>query len=109
MQWGETYRSFHREAWRRVYDLLRPGGYFILNVKDHYRKKTKQPVCAWHDATVQGIGFTAIGGQQVAVSGLRMGENHESRTEYEMVFVYQKPWQVDEHGNKYAEHRLGRA
>src|SRR5262245_56438382 len=47
MQWGPSYRDFHAGAWLRVYELLSPGGLFILNVKDHVRKAIVQPVAKW--------------------------------------------------------------
>ena len=37
MQWGPAYRDFHTAAWVEVRRVLRPGGRFVLNVKDHVR------------------------------------------------------------------------
>jgi hypothetical protein len=94
LQWGDEYREFHRAAWDEIFDLLEPGGYFILNVKDHIRKKTKQPVAAWHRAYCGSIGFNLITDSQVAVRGNRQGENGEVRVDHEHVFLFQKPFSV---------------
>ena len=96
MQWGEEYRQFHANAWAEVMNLLRPGGYFLLNVKDHIRKGEKMPVVAWHKAMVQALGFTLLYTHQVATPGHREGENHELRVDGESVFIFQKPWTVAE-------------
>lgn len=94
LQWGDEYREFHRAAWDEVFDLLEPGGYLILNVKDHIRKGTKQPVAAWHRAYCGSIGFNLVSDSQVGVSGNRQGENHEVRVEHEHVFLLHKPFSM---------------
>lgn len=94
MQWGPEYRDFHRHAWEEVFDLLEPGGYFLLNVKDHIRKGDKQPVSAWHRATAESVGFTLRRTRQPGVRGNRQGENHEARVDHENIFIFQKPFQV---------------
>jgi tRNA G10 N-methylase Trm11 len=94
MQWGDDYRDFHRAAWDEVFDLIEPGGYFILNVKDHIRKGAKQPVSAWHKAYVGSIGFNLIEQINVGVRGNRQGENGDVRVDDEQVYLFQKPWSV---------------
>lgn len=92
MQWGPDYRMFHALANQRVFNLLRPGGYFFLNVKDHIRKGEKQPVAAWHKSICTTIGFTPLLSWQCAVGGNRHGENHEVRVDSEQIYLFQKPW-----------------
>ena len=50
MQWGDAYRSFHVKAWREAWRVLRPGGRFVLNIKDHIRNGERMPVTDWHEA-----------------------------------------------------------
>lgn len=91
LQWGDEYREFHRNAWEEVYRLLKPGGYFILNVKDHIRKGEKQPVSAWHRACCERVvGFTKRGETHMSVRGNRQGENHEARVDHEHIYLFQK-------------------
>jgi len=111
MQWGAEYRAFHMKAWAAVFRLVRPGGYFILNVKDHIRKDAKMPVTTWHKTAAQMCGFNYITQYKVPVKGNGQGQNGKVRVDHEMIYVFQKPWQVgaDKAGNKarYAEQKIG--
>jgi tRNA G10 N-methylase Trm11 len=42
MHWGDEYRRFHDRAWRQAARVLKPGGLFVLNVKDHVRAGKRQ-------------------------------------------------------------------
>lgn len=90
MQWGVEYRSFHERAWYLVHEILRPGGRFVLNVKDHIRRDVLQPVVAWHRATCLLIGFTLSAVQTVELSGNGFGQNGNTRVPYEVVLVFDK-------------------
>ena len=92
MQWGDEYRRFHRKLWEEAWDLLEDGGFLLLNVKDHIRQGVKQPVSAWHRATMTSIGFKLVDVTDVAVSGNRQGENGNARVDHEQVYLFQKPW-----------------
>ena len=105
MQWGPEYRRFHQLAWAEVYDLLVPGGYFLLNVKDHIRKGVKQPVSAWHKAACLKAGFQQLDHLLISVTGNRQGENGQVRVDAENLYVMQKPWQEIQ-GVKYSEGAL---
>lgn len=91
MQWGDGYRAFHKTAWLRVWDVMRPGGLFVLNLKDHVRKDEVQPVTAWHKATVKALGFEMIEERWVGVKGMRFGANNKARVEHESVILWRKP------------------
>ena len=34
LQWGQAYRDFHAAAWVEASRVFRPGGRFLLNIKD---------------------------------------------------------------------------
>lgn len=91
MQWGKEYRAFHTQAWSLVYQVLRPGGYFLLNVKDHIRNGEQQPVSLWHRDMVQAIGFEPHGAYRVRTPGNRQGQNGEARVDFEWLFLFRKP------------------
>lgn len=91
MQWGEEYRVFHVTCWNEVYRLLKPGGLFVLNVKDHIRAGVKQPVVAWHRAVCKQLKFILIEDIEIPVRGNRQGENHEVRVDVEHVMVLRRP------------------
>lgn len=90
MQWGKDYRHFHAQAWEGAWRVLRSGGRFVLNVKDHDRQFTRQHVAAWHVTTLLGLGFELAWFDQLEGGGLRQGENHEDRYP-EQIFVLDKP------------------
>jgi ParB-like chromosome segregation protein Spo0J/SAM-dependent methyltransferase len=90
MQWGGKYRDFHVLAWEEVWRVLRPGGRFVLNVKDHDRQFTRQCVTAWHVTTIMGLGFELRWFDQIDTGGLRQGENADERYP-EQIIVFDKP------------------
>lgn len=70
MQWGVEYKVFHNRAWRKVSEILRPGGLFILNVKDHIRGGRLIPVSRWHRDNVIKHGFELLEDRHVPVKGM---------------------------------------
>lgn len=90
MQWGDDYRMFHVLSWRKVRNVLAPGGLFILNVKNHVRKGKIMRVAEWHRDFLRNIDFELLKDVKVPVKGMRMGENHELRVNYEHVYVFRK-------------------
>lgn len=90
LQWGPAYRRFHRRAWIECIRVLRPGGRFILNVKDHVRNGLPQQVPAWHDHTLTSLGLRFVEVHNVRCPGNRRGANAGLRMEYEQVYVYHK-------------------
>ena len=88
MQWGAGYRDFHIEAWEEAARVLRPGGLFILNIKDHVRDGQLQYVPQWHVsvlARVLGADLLTEWSRPVAVRSLKAGTNAELRVEHEDV------------------------
>jgi tRNA G10 N-methylase Trm11 len=90
MQWGEKYREFHAEAWRLAVALLKPGGLFVLNCKDHVRKLSVVKVTAWHTQTLLELGMDLIAADKVFAPGLRHGDTGGERVDYEWVKVFRK-------------------
>lgn len=88
MQWGREYRWFHIAAWRGVHRVLRRGGVFLLNVKNHYRGRELVGVADWHDTTCQAIGFSRDAMIGIDTPGFRYGENHEARDDEERLYVF---------------------
>ena len=65
-----------------MWDLLAPGGIFIVNVKDHIRKGVKQPVSAWHRLLLIAIGFELLESRDMPVRGNRQGRNGDVRVDH---------------------------
>ncbi len=92
MQWGAEYRDFHQKAWAEVGRILRPGGRFVLNLKDHVRKKKLAPVTGWHVShLIQEGGFDLLNVLGVAAPSLRHGANRQARAgSAEIIFVFER-------------------
>lgn len=90
LQWGEEYREFHRRAWKEAARVLRPGGSFVLNIKDHTRAGARQAVSAWHVRELLDLGFVFIDCVGVDTRQLRQGTNTEARWA-ELVWLLRKP------------------
>lgn len=90
LQWGPEYRDFHERAWVECVRVLRDGGRFVLNVKDHIRDGAQQPVSGWHITTLARLGLRLLIATPVKSSGNRMGANGQARVEHEWVLVFVK-------------------
>lgn len=85
--WTSKYRRMHERAWRRAYDLLDVGGWLVVNVKDHYRGEARQPVVAWHRATMRHVGFDIYDELEVPVPSMKFGQNRDARVEHEHIII----------------------
>ena len=91
LQYGAEYQKLHRSAWAEAWRVLRPGGLFILNIKDHIRRGERVNVTQFHEEALRSVGFTWLGSEQVKCPGNRFGQNGGARIEYETVAWFQKP------------------
>ena len=71
--------------------VLRPGGRFVLNIKDHIRDEPLQDVAAWHVETLTASGLRVAAIRPVPTLGLAAGANHTSRVPAELVIALDKP------------------
>jgi hypothetical protein len=90
MDWGDKYRILHVAAWTEARRVLQPGGVFVLNIKDHIRAGTVQPVTDWHIGTLQGLGFRLVEHRRINTPSMRHGRNGDKRVEYESVIQFKQ-------------------
>lgn len=90
LQWGDDYRDLHERAWAEVFRVLKPGGMFLLNVKDHVRGGQDQGVPSWHAATCGRLGFENLGRTPIATAHMGFGANADARCR-EYVYRFRKP------------------
>lgn len=91
MQWGEAYREAHRRIWAECIRVLRSGGVFVVNVKNHIRRGEIVRVSEWHAEELQRQGLQLIERVRVECPGMRHGANAGLRVEHEDVWVFKKP------------------
>jgi hypothetical protein len=88
LQWGESYREFHREAWRECRRVLRQNGRLVLNISDHIRDKQVQNVTDFHVDVLEKLGFVLIEHIKVGTPRNRLGANSQLRVGYESVIAF---------------------
>lgn len=90
MQFGPAYKELHVKAWREAYRVLRPGGLFVLNIKDHVRQGKRVNVAGWHVTVLMQHGsMELLYVDEVPTKGMKFGENRELRFP-EQIFVLRK-------------------
>lgn len=89
LQWGVAYRDFHLRAWIEARRVLRPGGRFVLNVKDFYRRGERVGVTEWHVDTLGALGFRLVKRAEVKTPGQRYGANGHLRVDSETVILFE--------------------
>lgn len=90
LQWGNAYRELHWRAWVEATRVLKPGGKFILNVKDHIRQGRRQQVTRFHELALLHLGLCGVAHERVACPGYRFGANRDLRIDHESVLVFKK-------------------
>ena len=88
MQWGWEYKRFHVKAWTECYEILAPGGLFVLNIKDHIRDGERQYVSGWHVRVLCDM-FELLYHVEVNTPGYGYGANRELRCP-EYIYVFRK-------------------
>lgn len=88
MQWGRKYRELHVKAWVEARRVLRDGGIFVLNIKDHIRAGKIIAVTDWHVNILRGLGFSLIKEARIETPGMGKGANRELRVPYESVIQF---------------------
>lgn len=88
LHWGDPYRKFHREVWWNVTALVKEGGRFVLNIKNHIRGGVEQPVVEWHLTTILDQGWSLSHVVPFPAKGMRYGQNHRARVDYEYLLVF---------------------
>jgi len=90
MYWGGRYRTFHETAWAEANRVLRPGGRFVLNIKDHIKLHERQFVTGWHVThLMHTYGYNLLWCEDLNTGGLPTVDGKLSMPE--QIFVLEKP------------------
>lgn len=94
LTFGTKYWEFHALAWQLVFEVLRPGGLFLLNVSNFYRGETIVDAVTWHRGAAWGAGFVQ-GGRDRRINTPRLqgvgDASTAQRAEHEVILVFRKP------------------
>ena len=90
MQWGKQYMELHEMAWNECFRVLRVGGIFVLNFKNHIRNGVEIDAFSWHVSTIIKTGFSVREIVRVDCDGNGFGANRDARTGYEFVVMFHK-------------------
>jgi SAM-dependent methyltransferase len=86
------YKALHVEAYYEAKRVLKPGGVYVLNIKDHIRAGEVMRMADWHHHVIRKFLMgNCIATWFVKTPGLREGQNHQVRVEGEWVRVYRLP------------------
>lgn len=88
LHWNNGYQEFHVKAWLEASRVLRGGGVFVLNIKNHIRKGQEQFVTEWHIETLLSLGYELLEHVKLNVPSMRFGQNSEKRIEFESVIKF---------------------
>lgn len=92
LQWGPSYRQAHRERiYPEILRVLRPGGFFVVNISDHVRKGVVEEVAPWTVGVLVVLSFTLHEYREVPTPRDREGANGEVRVGHEVLAVFRKP------------------
>jgi hypothetical protein len=76
--------------------VLAHGGWFILNIKNHYRRHTFQDVAKWYVETLEDLGFVVVEVRKVAMNGdqntAAMRKHGQKTVDHELVVLLRKPF-----------------
>lgn len=90
MQWGIEYMAKHERIYAHLAKLIKPGGKFILNIKNHIRRGKEIDVTAFHVATLEQNGFFVVERKMIRTPSLKFGANAEKRLDGEYIILLQK-------------------
>lgn len=90
MQWGVEYIEKHARIYKHLTTLLRNGGLFVLNIKNHIRKGQEIDVKAFHEKALNDCNMVKVEEFFVKTSGNGFGANSDKRTDGEYIVVFQK-------------------
>ena len=90
MQWGKKYRDLHEQAWAESVRVLRPGGVFLLNNKNHQRAGTEVLVTEWHCEVLSRLGLERLTTHTVETPHYGQGANSQARYP-ETLVVFRHP------------------
>ena len=83
-------QSKHNRIYKHLASLVKNGGLFVCNVKNHIRKGKEIDVKSFHEESLKKSGFQKTKEIFVESKGNGFGANADKRTTGEYIMVFQK-------------------
>ena len=90
MQWGAEYMEKHERIYNHLASLVKNGGLFVCNVKNHIRKGIEIDVKSFHEKAIIESGFAKTDEIFMETKGNCFGTNADKRTNGEYILVFVK-------------------
>lgn len=91
MQFGSNYKNKHIKIYKHLFDVLKDGGCFILNIKNHIRGGKEIDVVDFHKSAMEEAGFIEEQDIKIEVPCMGFGQNRNARVPYEHLIKFRKP------------------
>jgi len=85
---GPKYCDLHAAVWSECARVLKPGGSFLLNVKNFYKAGKLVPVVAWHLEELRSLGLSVVEVHDTDLDGIKFSPNQQRCAE--QIFVLRK-------------------
>ena len=87
------YKIGHTLAWCEAVRVLKVGGLFVINLKNHIKKGQIIRVSQWHREVLRDkIGLKEVDDTSIPTRGRLSGENYDVRAEnVEKIYIFTKP------------------
>ena len=94
----ERYKIGHAVAWAESTRVLKVGGLFVLNIKNHIKAGQIVRCSQWHREMLRdGLGYNEIDDTSIPTKGRLSGENYDVRAEnVEKIYLFMKTPRSDE-------------
>ena len=90
MQWGIEYREKHERIYKHLVGLMKNGGVFVLNIKNHIRRGKEVDVKSFHENTLIQCGLVKVKEFFIKTNGNSFGANADKRTDGEYILVFRR-------------------
>lgn len=90
LQWGDKYKTKHKNIYEELYRVLKKDGLLIINIANHIRKGEEIDVSKWTKNILLEIGFSLQEEIKIETQKMRYGSNNKLRVPYEFIFIFKK-------------------
>ena len=90
MQFGKNYKNKHKQIYKHLFGLVKHGGIFVLNIKNHIRRGEEVDVVGFHKEALTQSGFTLEEDKVIQTHCMGFGQNRDKRIHEEHIIKFRK-------------------